>query len=497
MIAYRLGMSESSATIFRQSNESSVGAFVHKSEYNEASLRDFSEVDRLGISHGRALFDRIRESSEQGIRATVSLIRLIADKHFECGERGSVSTLWAPWCREIGIHISVAKRWMQLWRKVERADSTLDAVANDFVAAEKRRAAEAGDLPRLHFAELCRFVDGVLKPAPDTKARDLRSELAAAKARIAELEAVQSTGLLRPLSDYVTTLTDPAEIRITAGECLEELRKIPDNTYDCCVTSPPYYFVRDYGDARQVGLERTRQAYIDRMVEIFKEVHRTLKPGGTCWLNIADNYCTRRAIRPDGKRRVVRKLKEGEEFSTWKALNADGLTLNGEPQFRAEGIREGSMFNIPHMLVEQLCQRGWYFRGEFIWFKTAMAPEKQRDAPLHATEYVFLLTKSPSSHYTYNGDVLRERGSGGSGRPHRNLWEIGASRYVSPHTAIMPEEVAARAILTGSNPGDLILDPFGGAGTTGAVARLYGRRAHLIELNADYIQIARDRIDML
>lgn len=185
-------------------------------------------------------------------------------------------------------------------------------------------------------------------------------------------------------------------------------------------------------------------------------------------------------------------MGRGRQTRSWAEASASGHTITGA-QFRAEGLREKSLFNVPHLLVEALTQAGWFNRAEFLWVKPSVVPGKERDAPEAATESVFLLTKRPSG-YVYNADVLREKSAGRFGRPHRNVWEIAPSQFRSRHTAVMPEELAARCILTGSPIGGLILDPFAGTGTTGLVARAYGRNAHLIELNKAFVSIMRDRL---
>jgi DNA modification methylase len=280
----------------------------------------------------------------------------------------------------------------------------------------------------------------------------------------------------------------PVEINITVGECFSALKNMKDNTVDCCVTSPPYYFIRDYGDHRQIGLEASPVEFVERLTDVFREVRRVLKPTGTLWLNMGDNYCTRRAIRLDGKRTVAK----GGEMISWAESARNGRTITGA-QFRYLKIKEKDLFLVPHDIAQSLRCDGWFIRGVFHWIKTAVVPEKERDAPSDAVEYVFLCTKSQDG-YVYHNDTLREMGSDGKGRPHRNVWEIGPSSFRSPHTATMPEELAARCILKGSNAGDVVFDPFAGTGTTGAVAAEYGRNCELIELNDDYAQIAASRV---
>ena len=275
---------------------------------------------------------------------------------------------------------------------------------------------------------------------------------------------------------------------IIIGECLDVLQGVERDTYDCCVTSPPYYFTRDYLHDQQIGMERSPLDYVDRLTAVFAEVRRVLKPNGTLWLNLADNYCTRRAIRADGKRTVAK----GGKLTSWAESARQGRTITGA-QFKKLRIKEKDLFFVPHDVARALREEGWYARAVFHWVKTAMVPEKERDAPCDAVEYVFLFSKSETG-YIYHNEVLREVGINGEGRAHRNIWEIGPSTFRSEHTATMPEELARRCIMTGSNIGGRILDPFAGTGTTGVVAQAYGRSADLIELNPEFAAIAEARI---
>jgi site-specific DNA-methyltransferase (cytosine-N4-specific) len=278
------------------------------------------------------------------------------------------------------------------------------------------------------------------------------------------------------------------DVNIIIGECLAYLKSCPGNHYDCCVTSPPYYFTRDYGHEQQIGMEASPVQFVERLTEVFREVRRVLKPEGTLWLNIGDNYCTRRAIRSDGKRTVAK----GGKLVSWAESAKNGRTITGA-QFRELGIKEKDLFLVPHDLARALRQDGWYLRSTIHWVKTVVVPERERDAPCDAVEYVFLLSKQETG-YIYNNDVLREQGADGAGRPHRNVWEIAPSAFRSEHTATMPEELARRCILTGSHAGGRVVDPFAGTGTTGVVAKLYGRHVDLIELNPEFAEIARDRL---
>ena len=262
-------------------------------------------------------------------------------------------------------------------------------------------------------------------------------------------------------------------------EALAGLQAMPDDSIDCIVTSPPYFFLRDYRHPDQIGLERSRSDYIDRLVVILAEAARVLKSSGTMWLNLADSTCTRRAIRQDGMRSVV----TGASLPTWVASRAAGLTMNGSAQFRSEGIVEGSLFNIPHLVVEALRKHGLLFRSEITWIKTVRPARRERLVPMPATEPIFMLTKQASG-YTFNP----------SQHTRTNAWTFRPSNFKDDHTAMMPVELARTCIEISTNPGDTVLDMFGGLGTTAKAATELGRRSVLLELNPEYVERARKRL---
>ncbi len=292
----------------------------------------------------------------------------------------------------------------------------------------------------------------------------------------------------RPRATAAQIVATTSTVRV--GDSLTVLKDFPANHFDCCVTSPPYFFVRDYGHDDQIGMERTPQEYVSKLVAVFDEVHRVLKPTGTLWLNIGDNYCTRRAIRHDGKRSVVATAKAG--LPTWKDSAAAGRTISSR-DFAASAHKEKDLFGVPQMVATALRERGWYLRADIIWVKPIVVPERAADRPARSYEHVFLLTKEPTG-YVWNAEALAKVGDGGGRRPARDVWEIAPSQFRSGHTAVMPEELAARCILAGSPVDGLVLDPFGGTGTTGLVARLHGRSADVVELNPEFAAMARNRI---
>jgi DNA modification methylase len=298
------------------------------------------------------------------------------------------------------------------------------------------------------------------------------------------------------------------DIQIYNGDVLDVLRQLPDDSIDCCVTSPPYWGLRDYGVAGQIGLEPTMQGYLDKMVEVCREVRRVLKPEGTFWLNIGDSY------------------SGSSQTGGNNGFNASG-GKDGFKQARqfkikvSSGLKQKDLCMIPNRLAIALQEDGWYVRSEIIWHKPNPMPESVRDRPTSAHEKVWLLTKSDK--YFYDADAIKEDGvipagtkgakgsaerfgtPGVNSRPPeykiydgkrncRNVWKISPKPFSGAHFAVMPPELAERCIKAGCPVGGMVLDPFGGAGTTGIVASRLGRRSTLIELNPDYIEIIKGRV---
>lgn len=344
--------------------------------------------------------------------------------------------------------------------------------------------------------------------------------------------------------------------RILHGDCREIMRTLPDASVQCCVTSPPYYGLRDYGTAeweggsadcdhkkvqdeagaiskstlgggkkttghlqegfkdvcghcgarrvdRQIGLEQEPDEYVARLVDVFRGVRRLLRDDGTLWLNLGDSYAN--VGGSDGRR------------TQGYALAGGGFD---RPNTTGEGIKPKDLLGIPWRVAFALQADGWWLRSAIIWHKPNPMPESVRDRPTSAYEMVFLLAKS--DRYFYDADAIMEqaestgkrRDTGGTDgfvdfgmvkgragnradgkRNARNVWTITPKPYKGAHFATMPIDLAARCILAGSRIGDTVLDPFGGAGTTGLAADIHQRHSVLIELNTDqYTDQAHERI---
>lgn len=264
---------------------------------------------------------------------------------------------------------------------------------------------------------------------------------------------------------------------IYQGNCLEVLKTFEDNCINCCITSPPYYGLRDYGVDGQIGNEDTPEDYVNNLVEIFDEVKRVLREDGALWLNLGDGWANKRI---------------------------------GE-------IKQKDLIGIPWMVAFALRESGWYLRQDIIWAKGNPMPESVKDRCTKSHEYIFLLSKNRKYYYDYQAikepakypnDNRGERkdsrrgtsmnsmsGSTGAFRNKRDVWNVNTKPCKEAHFATYPDTLIEPCILAGCPENGIVLDPFMGAGTTGMVARKRGRNYIGIELNAKYIDIANKRIE--
>jgi len=362
--------------------------------------------------------------------------------------------------------------------------------------------------------------------------------------------------------------------KTTIGDCVEVMKSIPDATVQCVVTSPPYWGLRDYGTAmwyggddncdhladrslyetgfvnskqstnkgtgnrdiikhnicpkcnairidNQLGLEKTPKEYVEKMVEIFREIKRILKDDGTVWLNLGDSYantgCDSSKVGGfTGER--IRKKEMG--------INPNDSCQDSQLRQIPVGLKPKDLVGIPWSVAFALQKDGWYLRSDIIWHKPNPMPESVTDRPTKSHEYIFLLTKS--AKYYYDADAIREpytepmnrwggekleakgqsdwdEGTGqvtyrdrdmrpnDLGRNKRSVWTVNTRPYPEAHFATYPPELITPCILAGSKKGDIVLDPFGGSGTTGYVAEKHGRKFILIELNPKYKELADRR----
>jgi len=337
------------------------------------------------------------------------------------------------------------------------------------------------------------------------------------------------------------------KLKIIIGDCRTVLRELPEKSVQCCVTSPPYWGLRDYGHANQIGLEETPQAYIETMRQVFAEVWRALRDDGTLWLNLGDSYSgSGKGGNPGHSPHIKQRTNSG-------SLSVRGVKRNG--------LKPKDLIGIPWRVALALQADGWYLRSDIIWQKPNPMPESVTDRPTRSHEYIFLLTKS--ERYYYDAAAIREPASPelikqveegyrghalkdyleanvqdasatksriingarkridkqrGHSRRHagfndkwdaltpkeqallgsnkRDVWSVPPANCRESHFATFPPDLIKPCILAGTKPGDVVLDSFGGSGTTGMVALELGRRAVLVELNPDYAKLIEKRTDV-
>lgn len=259
-------------------------------------------------------------------------------------------------------------------------------------------------------------------------------------------------------------------VSIKVGDCLEVLASLPAESVHCCVTSPPYWRKRDYGCDGQIGMEPTPEDFIRRLVPVFDEVRRVTVPDGVCWINIGDSYASGGNGGGGSLSRSRKSYRAQAGKTGWRKA--------------PPGYKDRDLVMIPAMLAMTLRDSGWFLRQSIVWSKPRADEPVRRDRPSTSHEYLFLLSKSKSSRSRDPGEKWWQS----------NVWNVAPSPGIDGHGAPMPNEIARRCIVSSTGAGDTVLDPFGGAGTTGLVADRLGRSAILIELNPEYADMARDRI---
>jgi DNA modification methylase len=299
-------------------------------------------------------------------------------------------------------------------------------------------------------------------------------------------------------------------IEVIKGDCIESLKKLEDESINTCITSPPYWGLRDYnGEEKQLGLEDTPEEFVENLVKVFREVRRVLRDDGTVWLNLGDSYSS-----------------GGRTTTTNQSLRGDkdyGVT-RPKP---SKGIKPKDLVGIPWRVAFALQQDGWYLRQDIIWHKPNPMPESVKDRCTKAHEYIFLLSKSPK--YYFDNEAIKEdcvgkderkwadsyekAGSikqgetnanikrtkryskdGSFKRNKRSVWTVTTKPFKGAHFATFPMDLIEPCVLAGCPVGGTVLDPFAGSGTTGIVAASNDRDAILLELNEDYIKLALDRM---
>lgn len=337
-------------------------------------------------------------------------------------------------------------------------------------------------------------------------------------------------------------------VTIINEDCRMAIPKLPSDSVQCVVTSPPYWGLRNYGTKNQIGIETTPEDYIETIRQVFSEVRRVLKDDGTVWLNMGDSYYSS----PSGQNGMSGTLDGG------KPCNGNGTTTGRITRPKHPWLKPKDLVGIPWRVALSLQADGWYLRSDIIWHKPNPMPESVRDRPTRSHEYIFLLTKN--ARYYYDSDAIRNPASPdlikqveegyngraikdyltasvqdasetksriingarkridkqmGHGRRHagfndrwdaltpaeqallgsnkRDVWTVAPANYREAHFATFPPALIRPCIQAGTKTDDTVLDPFAGSGTTGMVAMELGRRAVLIEMNSDYVKLCHQR----
>lgn len=307
-------------------------------------------------------------------------------------------------------------------------------------------------------------------------------------------------------------------VSILTGDCRQLLKQMPSASVHCCVTSPPYFGLRDYGVDGQTGLEPTPAEFVAELVDVFAEVRRVLRDDGTLWLNLGDSYNNFRVSKGPGQ----------------AVHGRDNLNGKPAPDSGRRGwsvLKEKDLIGIPWRVAFALQSDGWYLRSDIIWHKPNPMPESVTDRPTKSHEYLFLLSKNeryffdadavkeplqtdPKENYPARAKILGRGGQpassqsgknecdnsggfapAGEGRNIRTVWTVATQPFKGAHFATFPQKLIEPCIKAGCPVGGVVLDPFGGAGTTGLVADRLGCDAILLELNPAYAAMAAERID--
>jgi len=263
------------------------------------------------------------------------------------------------------------------------------------------------------------------------------------------------------------------------GDTREVLSALPSDHFQTCVTSPPYWQLRDYYSDAEFGREVDPVDFVQNLVAAFREVRRVLRPDGAIWVNMGDTFAGGGGYCPGAPSNLRSKQSTNR-----------GAKPGGRPVPR--GCKPKDLVGVPWMLAFALREDGWFLRGDIIWDKPNCFPEKVSDRPTRSHEYVFLLSRS--KRYYYDHEAVKEEAVNGGTRNRRSVWSIRRTPCKGAHFAVFPVELAACCLAATSRPGDAVLDPFCGSGTTGVAAVRGGRTFTGIDLNPAYLALSRERI---
>tara|TARA_R100001594_G_scaffold68975_1_gene103311 strand:+ start:80 stop:1024 length:945 start_codon:yes stop_codon:yes gene_type:complete len=306
-------------------------------------------------------------------------------------------------------------------------------------------------------------------------------------------------------------------IKFIQGNCIDKIKELDNNSIDCVVSSPPYFGLRDYGVDGQFGLEKTYQDYIANTVKVFETFKHKLKDTATIWWNVGDSYASNGVYIHNWYKKE--KNKDKKHLHT---KNRD--RYKDRKAYRDEIIKAKDLLMIPNRVAIALQEAGWWIRSEIIWHKPNPMPESTKDRPTSAHEKIWLITKSRK--YYYDADAIKEDAAwdrwgkqthikdkvgkaklskdrakeeiqklGNGKRNKRNVWTVTTKPCKEAHFATFPKDLIEPCIKAGCPENGIVLDPFGGSGTTGIVAKSLNRKSIMIELNPEYIKIAKKRIE--
>lgn len=267
-------------------------------------------------------------------------------------------------------------------------------------------------------------------------------------------------------------------VTILTGDSLTVLPSLDAESIQCCITSPPYWGLRDYDHPGQIGAEPSPDQYVANLIAIFREVRRVLRNDGTVWLNVGDGY--------------ARNGGDGNCGPNAKVGNTKKLVQKRNRKVpEVWGLKDRDLMGLPWRVAFAMQADGWILRSRIVWIKKTAMPESVKNRPSNATEEVFMFAKRPAYYYDCHG--VREE----TGANLRNYWRLGPDTSGKGHPAAFPRELVRRCLRLGTKPGDTVLDPFGGSGTTGAVAQEEDRKAVIVELNPAYNELAKKRLKEL
>ena len=271
--------------------------------------------------------------------------------------------------------------------------------------------------------------------------------------------------------------------KIICGDAKDALNEVDKRSVDCCVTSPPYFMLRDYGYDGQIGLEDTAKEYINKLVEVFRRVRETLRDDGTLWVNIGDSYNSSRS-------------GNHEEFTPKQATNRGSMSNMHTKKLTAE-CKPKDMMGIPWMLAFALRDDGWYLRNDIIWAKPNPMVESITDRCTKSHEHIFMFSKS--ARYYFDAEAIKEDTTDGKKKNKRDVWVIptgsGYRDENGVHYATYSTRLIEPCVLAGSRKGGIVIDPFSGTGTTGVCALRNGRKYVGIDMNVEYVEMSKRRLE--